>query len=180
MKSGYWLFILTVYLSGSGIAASFAQEIDILHPPLGTEGIYDPENPGIEYLQQPSEALSLLPPSQTGNYVDWVKAMDNSLIKPRSSIYGDQIMRAISMDVIMQQTGSMPYVRFPHYDHSLILSCTNCHTAIFLPKKDANPVNMYTILKGEFCGVCHGKVSFPITDCFRCHSSLRDKRVLDE
>jgi hypothetical protein len=26
------------------------------------------------------------------------------------------------------------------------------------------------ILSGEKCGLCHGAVSFPLTECKRCHS----------
>jgi hypothetical protein len=29
---------------------------------------------------------------------------------------------------------------------------------------------MQKILDGEQCGVCHGAVAFPLTECRRCHS----------
>lgn len=179
MKLKYWLVIVFCIFQ-SWATDSVAQDIDYLHPPLGTEGLFDTDNPALKFLQQPSEAMRDFPTSSVGNHVDWVDTMDQELIKPRMSINQDKVMRAISLDVIMSQTGSMPFVRFPHFDHTQLLSCTNCHTQIFLPKKDANPVSMYAILNGEFCGVCHGKVAFPLTDCFRCHSIRRDRRVLDE
>jgi ribosomal protein L40E len=31
-------------------------------------------------------------------------------------------------------------------------------------------MSMFAILQGEFCGRCHGAVSFPLTECRRCHS----------
>jgi c(7)-type cytochrome triheme protein len=34
-------------------------------------------------------------------------------------------------------------------------------------------LNMFQILQGEYCGVCHGAVSFPLTECKRCHSVER-------
>jgi c(7)-type cytochrome triheme protein len=161
-----------------GPATAGAQSGNQAHPPLGTEGIYDPANPGLPYLQQPAEALGVLPPAPLGNRVDWVAALNQGLIEPRMGIDDKTIMRAIEMNVQMSETASMPYVTFPHYTHSQHLACSNCHTAIFLPKKNANPVDMYSILRGEYCGVCHGKVAFPLTDCFRCHNTPRDRRIL--
>ena len=29
---------------------------------------------------------------------------------------------------------------------------------------------MVEIGQGQWCGKCHGRVSFPLTDCVRCHS----------
>jgi c(7)-type cytochrome triheme protein len=40
-------------------------------------------------------------------------------------------------------------------------------------KQGANPVSMDRIIRGEYCGRCHGVVAFPFTDCLRCHSRLK-------
>ena len=32
---------------------------------------------------------------------------------------------------------------------------------------------MMLILQGEKCGLCHGAVAFPLTECLRCHSVSR-------
>ena len=32
---------------------------------------------------------------------------------------------------------------------------------------------MLLILAGEKCGLCHGAVAFPLTECLRCHSVQR-------
>lgn len=150
-----------------------------LHPPLGAEGIYDPANPALSVLQAPQEALGVLPPNPAGgNYVNWVEALRRGAINPRKGVQPDAQMNVVDMNVLMTRTASMPNVKFPHREHTEWLACTNCHPAIFLPKKDGNPVNMYSILKGEFCGVCHGKVAFPVTDCFRCHNTPQDPRRL--
>jgi hypothetical protein len=45
---------------------------------------------------------------------------------------------------------------------------------LFRSVRDGNAISMERILEGEFCGVCHGAVSFPLTECNRCHSVLRD------
>jgi hypothetical protein len=36
---------------------------------------------------------------------------------------------------------------------------------------------MASILLGEDCGVCHGKVAFPIADCRKCHSRKKTGQV---
>ncbi len=149
-----------------------------LHPPLGAEGIYDRANPALQYLQQPEEALGPLPKDVVGNHVNWVEAIERGHIQPRAGITADARMNVVDMNVVMTRTASMPYVKFPHRQHTQWLACTNCHPQIFLPKKDGNPVTMHAILKGEFCGVCHGKVAFPVTDCFRCHNTRQDSRSL--
>lgn len=148
------------------------------HPPLGQEGIYDAANPGLQYLQDPASALKDLPRDRVGNHVNWVEAIRDGYIEPRNNIVPGMTMNTVDMDVLMTQTSSMPLVNFPHMQHTQWLGCNNCHPAIFLPQKDGNPVTMFAILKGEYCGVCHGKVAFPVTDCFRCHNTASDARRL--
>jgi c(7)-type cytochrome triheme protein len=63
----------------------------------------------------------------------------------------------------------MPNVVFPHFPHTYWLDCGNCHPDIFVMKKGANPISMVKIVNGEFCGRCHGRVAFPISNCSRCH-----------
>lgn len=169
----FWQPLLLVALAGAAPAQDAAR-----HAPLGQEGIYDREGPGLPFLQQPEEALGSLPPGRLGNHVDWMQALEGGYIEPHTGLDPDARMNALDMNVLMNRTASMPYVAFPHRQHTLWLSCTNCHPAIFLPKKDGNPVTMYAILSGEYCGVCHGKVAFPLIDCFRCHNTAQDTRSL--
>jgi c(7)-type cytochrome triheme protein len=70
----------------------------------------------------------------------------------------------------MRNTLSLPAVRFPHAAHNLWMSCEMCHDTIFEPEIDGNDISMSKILDGEYCGLCHGAVSFPLTECNRCHS----------
>jgi len=78
----------------------------------------------------------------------------------------------MDLDVLREVKASVPDVIFPHRQHTEWLACSNCHPAIFIPQKGANQINMSGILLGQQCGVCHGKVSFPITtkSCKKCHS----------
>jgi len=140
---------------------------------LGADGIRDPQSPAVAFLQQPSEALSVLPVAIDGNQVDWVKALADGLINPRSSVDPKFEVRRLDLDVLMRKTAGMPLVRFPHRQHTEWLDCSNCHDKIFKRKAGTSGTNMLAILEGEFCGQCHGAVSFPLTQCRRCHSVPR-------
>lgn len=142
--------------------------------PPESDGIHDPTADGTMMLQAPREAFAALPKSRSGNYVDWNRAIDDMLIAPRSDIRNAD-MNAIVLDlnIVRQVKGSMPDVVYPHKQHTQWLDCSNCHPAIFIPMKGANQISMASILMGEKCGVCHGKVAFPVSECRRCHSKAK-------
>ncbi len=50
-----------------------------------------------------------------------------------------------------------------------------CHPALFIDKLGANQMKMLDLSRGQFCGHCHGKVSFPFADCLRCHKKSAGK-----
>lgn len=137
---------------------------------LDKDGVHDPTGPGLKLLQNPTEALSQLPAAIDGNQVDWMTALESKAIDPRSKISPDFEVNALDLDVYMPHTGSMPVVKFPHRQHTEWLDCTNCHNRIFKPQAGANSITMLAILQGEYCGQCHGAVSFPLTQCGRCHN----------
>ncbi|MEW8070797.1 MAG: cytochrome c3 family protein [Candidatus Thiodiazotropha sp.] len=137
---------------------------------IAEDGIHDPDNPALSLLQEPAEALSLLPTDNAGNQVRWVRAIQEGYIEPRTNIYPETNIEVLDLDIIMPRTGSAKYVRFPHRAHTEWLDCSNCHDAIFKAKAGATPVTMLQILSGEYCGRCHGAVAFPLTECDRCHS----------
>lgn len=144
--------------------------------PLAKDGLHDTANPAIKMLQEPREALAKLPPDAVGNNVRWVWALEQGLITPRSNILPETNIKVLDQDVVMPRTGEMPMVRFPHKQHTEWLDCSNCHEKLFKSKAGATTaVNMFQILQGEFCGVCHGAVAFPLTECKRCHSVDRKK-----
>ena len=144
------------------------------NPPPTKDGIHD--GPGAEMLQTPKSAFDALPKSKSGNYVDWVKALDENKILPRYD-RTDPDAKPIVMDlnIVHEVKGSMPNVVYPHKQHTEWLDCSNCHPSIFLPKKGANNISMASILLGEQCGVCHGKVAFPVSECRKCHSKNKPK-----
>jgi len=137
---------------------------------LKEDGIHDPDNPAIGYLQDPVEAFNRLPSDSAGNRVDWIRALRDGYIRPRSHLKGSGDVEVLDTDILMSTNGGIPRVRFPHKAHTEWLDCGNCHESPFLPEAGANPVTMGRILEGEFCGMCHGAVSFPLTECDRCHS----------
>lgn len=143
--------------------------------PLNADGVHDPKAPGIKILQQPREALSKLTPDTTGNQVRWVEALDKGEINPRAKLRDSTEVRTLDRDILLGLKGGMPVVRFPHRAHTLWLDCSNCHDELFKQETGATQISMLRILQGEQCGVCHGAVAFPLTECFRCHSIPRGK-----
>jgi c(7)-type cytochrome triheme protein len=141
------------------------------NPPQTQDGIHDPQGQGAKLLQAPKTAFGDLPKSKSGNYVDWVKALEEKRITPRyDRTDPNAVPIVMDLNIVREVKGSMPNVVYPHKQHTEWLDCSNCHPAIFLPQKGANDISMAAILLGEKCGVCHGKVAFPVSECRRCHS----------
>jgi c(7)-type cytochrome triheme protein len=137
------------------------------------DGIHDPANDGTHVLQPPLIAYEGLPKTEFGNYIDWVKALDKGLLVPRYDLVDPTVEPLVmDLDIIREVKASMPDVVFPHKPHTQWLHCSNCHPKIFIPQRNANAISMSAILLGTKCGVCHGKVSFPVTtkSCTKCHS----------
>ena len=141
--------------------------------PLAKDGIHDPRNPGIKQLQEPRDALSVLPADTAGNQVLWVDALREGKINPRTNILPETKLRILETEIFMNRYGSVDAVRFPHREHTYWLDCSNCHEAGFKSKAGANRITMLKILEGEQCGLCHGAVAFPTTECKRCHNTPR-------
>ncbi len=116
-----------------------------------------------------------------GNQVNWVRAQRKRNIKPST---GDSKLKVLDSDIIIpavKMTPHPPDVLFPHKAHTSQLTCANCHPAIFKDKKGGNKdMHMLKIIAGQYCGICHGMVSFPLEDCFRCHSQPAPVPVEDE
>lgn len=142
--------------------------------PIENDGVHDPAAPGVRLLQQPSEALRVLPPDTAGNQVRWVEALEKKAINPRERLFSKLPVQIRDDDILLNLNGGMPIVRFPHRAHTLWLDCVNCHDHLFKAQAGANKLSMFAILQGEQCGVCHGAVSFPLTECSRCHSVARN------
>lgn len=137
------------------------------------DGIHDSGNEGTHVLQPPLVSYEGMPTTEFGNYVNWVTALEKGFINPRYDRVDPGVEPLVmDLDIVREVKASMPDVVFPHKPHTMWLHCSNCHPKIFVPQKGANQINMSAILLGQKCGVCHGKVSFPITtaSCKLCHS----------
>jgi len=164
LRSRLAILCAAAVLSGSGVAQERRWQ------PLAADGIHDPASPAIGVLQEPAEALSVLPMDSAGNQVLWVEALEKGMINPRTNIRPGTEVRMRDDSFIISKFGSMAAVEFPHRQHTLWLDCANCHDHLFKAKAGANRYRMQAILEGEQCGVCHGAVAFPLTECRRCHN----------
>jgi c(7)-type cytochrome triheme protein len=141
------------------------------NPPPAEDGIHDPASPGTTQLQAPLTSFQRLPRNNLGNYVDWVAALGKRQIQPRWDARDPKAEPAVmDLNIVREVKGSMPDVVFPHKQHTEWLDCSNCHPSIFTPQKGANQISMAAIMLGQKCGVCHGKVAFPISECRLCHA----------
>lgn len=143
--------------------------------PPAEDGIHDPANDGTLALQTPQQGLAGFPASTFGNRVDWVQAVGKKTINPRYDRLDPTVAPVVmDLNIVREVKGSMPNVVYPHKQHTEWLDCSNCHPAIFIPQKGANQISMAAILLGQKCGVCHGKVAFPVSECRKCHSQKKD------
>ncbi len=139
------------------------------------DGIHDPTNEGTLLLQPPLQGMAELVRSNFGNNVDWVMSLESKKATPRwerTNAMAEGIV--MDLNIVRVPKGSMPNVVFPHKQHTEWLDCSNCHPAIFIPQKGANQISMPLIMLGQKCGVCHGKVAFPVSQCTKCHSQKKD------
>jgi c(7)-type cytochrome triheme protein len=141
--------------------------------PIAGDGIHDPRSPAVGVLQEPGSALSRLPRDTAGNQVNWVRALEENAIEPRANLQPGTEVRVLETDILLSLKGGLPMVRFPHRQHTLWLDCRNCHETPFKSRIGANRLSMFQMLQGEQCGICHGAVAFPLTECARCHNTPR-------
>ncbi len=142
--------------------------------PPTEDGIHDPVNDGTQALQPPRDAFAPLPKANAGNRVNWVQALGGGHIAPRwDRLDPGAAPVVMDLNIVREVKGSMPDVVYPHKQHTEWLDCSNCHPQIFIPQKGANQISMAAILLGQKCGVCHGKVAFPVSECRNCHSKKK-------
>ena len=135
----------------------------------------DTLRPPIEEILIADSVKKMLPTDHAGN-IDWMAAMRNGTIKPRDSASG-QIVAAhdesfqFGFDFFFEGPAPTFDAYFPHSAHTQWVNCQQCHGRIF--KYRDTEFQMADVLNGQFCGECHGKVSFPpVTGCERCHLDL--------
>ncbi|HEY4485208.1 MAG TPA: c(7)-type cytochrome triheme domain-containing protein, partial [Nitrospiria bacterium] len=159
-----------VYLSG--ITGELAGKGD----PAGFAG--EAEKAGLSKHPLALE-LSDLPKDRYG-LIDWAAAIKTGKVKPRHDLdpRAGPDEKPLQLDVVIfTKSQFQPDVIFPHFVHTLWLTCANCHPSIFpMNAKEANKMmTMAKIAAGEFCGRCHNRIAFPLSDCLRCH--VKDKNL---
>ncbi len=114
------------------------------------------------------------PKERFGNGINWEKAEAEGLVEPVDFIEGISIKRpplTIPKDSSIEPKGKgMPEIIFSHKKHTIWNGCEVCHPEIFGVKKGTTKYTMIEIYEDKYCGVCHGKVAFPLIDCQRCHT----------
>lgn len=103
-------------------------------------------------------------------------ALRTGVIRPRGAIDARLPEAANSFDFDFHLPGPGPDstfdAYFPHSSHTQWVACLQCHNRIF--RYRGTPIRMHQVLAGQYCGECHGKVSFPVlTGCDRCHPALK-------
>lgn len=127
------------------------------------------------YGKEKFRQLASFPKRDLGTGVDWTRALRKGLIKPVNYLLfkpsGDiGYDKKIKLEA---EWNNIPPAYFSHRTHVAILDCNNCHPDIFnIKKKTTKHFSMEYNLKGEFCGVCHLTVAFPMNDCKGCHPDI--------
>lgn len=133
-------------------------------------------NGELGYGEQKFTELSNYPGARFGNRINWVETLRTGQIAPKN--YLKDKPKDLPFDKTLTLEAEWNFVPpsiFPHKAHTDWLDCNNCHPEIFnIKKKGTQDFSMGNILKGEFCGVCHLKVAFPMNDCARCHPGIKE------
>ena len=169
------------------IAASTKPEVQTLAPNDPRSLIYMGSDGEIKGIGDPLTSLGSLNQFTAGSHakvlmlpgmpkdkfglVDWMKMADDGIITPAGSLDVNKAdVPPFDMSVEIKAKGDfVKDVIFNHKTHTYWLSCEICHTGIFQMAKGSNHMSMKGIVEGKWCGRCHGKVSFPLADCNRCH-----------
>ena len=117
--------------------------------------------------------------------IDWEEAEAVGLIKPVDVIEGLSIKKPALKSQedfsIQPRVTWVSDIIFSHKKHTVWNGCELCHPEIFpAAKKSVVRYTMFHISSGEYCGVCHGKVAFPVTACSECHKNTQDKAALKD
>lgn len=120
-------------------------------------------------------ALWRLPAERFGNRIDWNAALEEGLIAPANKLTIEPSGEiGFANTILLEAEWSMvPNATFPHGKHTRWLDCNDCHPNIFnIKRKFTAGLRMGSIIELQYCGICHGTVAFPLTDCKRCHPDL--------
>jgi c(7)-type cytochrome triheme protein len=115
-----------------------------------------------------------MPKSRLGDLIDWEEAEARGLIRPVDFLIGVSMQRqplnAQKDFSITSRSTWMPDIIFSHKKHVMWNGCEVCHPDIFPSvKKGTVKYSMLEIANGQYCGLCHNRVAFPLNECERCH-----------
>ncbi|HZV82442.1 MAG TPA: c(7)-type cytochrome triheme domain-containing protein [Geobacteraceae bacterium] len=118
-----------------------------------------------------------MPMTATGNGVNWSEGLRNRIIKPQTYLKKKSQDMGFDKELLLEaEMTIIPPAVFPHKAHTAWLDCDNCHPDLFNIKKKGTHFTMPEILKGNYCGVCHLTVAFPMDECRRCHPDMREQQ----
>jgi c(7)-type cytochrome triheme protein len=143
------------------------------HPSVPAGDSWRPPAPTspLEGLRTYKEVQARLPAK--ADEPDWTTALEQKLLAPKSRPDQPPIaMLELDVERVPKEGGEPMKVVFPHKAHTVLLSCDTCHPTLFEFQAGGTPITMEQLEKGQSCGVCHGKVAFPVTACERCHPAL--------
>lgn len=133
----------------------------------------------VAYTDPAYEALAAtLPRTQSGDEIDWDKAIKDGDIRPKTSLYGEAGSSLPLPDRLkepLEWYTNVPniHVSFPHQEHVAWLDCANCHPDIFkIESFGTEAFDKEKNLYGLYCGMCHMTVAFPMNSCTRCHPGI--------
>lgn len=135
--------------------------------------------PKIESTLNWEEAYEMLPKDDIDE-VDWMAALRQEVIKPRTQLPGQNAPQPMVFQWDFYFSGPEPEsdAFFPHSAHTEWLTCASCHPAIFpyrelgMDPSGTYGIVMDQIFEGEYCGKCHGVVAFALDSCMRCHTKM--------
>ena len=110
-------------------------------------------------------------------FIDWLNMKKSGVFKPIHSLDKDYEPETRDNMILFESKSKAKNVLFSHDVHSNWIKCSSCHPEVFT-KTLTNNVKMVRMSKGQYCGHCHGKVSFTFADCTRCH--IQEKGVMFE
>jgi c(7)-type cytochrome triheme protein len=135
-------------------------------------------NGDIAYGRDKFEMFGKIPYVRTayGDGINWVESLRTGVINPVNYLkMKSQDLPFEKMLILESEMSIIPPSIFPHKAHTAWLDCDSCHPEVFnIKKKTTKHFSMSYILKGQFCGVCHINVAFPMDDCKRCHPGIRN------
>ncbi|HLC17513.1 MAG TPA: c(7)-type cytochrome triheme domain-containing protein [Thermodesulfobacteriota bacterium] len=113
---------------------------------------------------------STLPHDKFG-FIDWVELRKTGAYRPVSTLDRETDEGKRENSILFEtKIAGINGVPFSHSLHSQQINCSSCHPEPLKDELGANKITMREMAEGTQCGFCHGKASFKLADCNRCHS----------